>query len=76
MLLDFFILLVALSVLCASELIGYFVFVRKFEPKISLTGRLVLGMAIITMMGGFIGAFSWWFQIPGSFAWEPPPLVD
>jgi hypothetical protein len=73
MLLDFFILIVALSVLGASELIGIFVFVRKFEPQISLTGRLVLGKAILTMMRGFIEAFSWWFQIPGSIAWEPLP---
>jgi hypothetical protein len=73
MLLDFFILIVAFSVIGASELIGNFVFVRKFKPQISLTGRLVLGKAILTMMGGFIEAFSWWFQIPGSFAWEPLP---
>jgi hypothetical protein len=73
MLLDFFILIVALSVLGASELIGNFVFVRKFEPQISLTGRLVLGKAILTMMRGFIEAFSWWFQIPGSIAREPLP---
>ena len=38
---------------------------------LGLAGLLV----ILTTEGGFIGAFSWWFGIPGSFAWQLPGLA-
>lgn len=54
---------------------GYSRWIRPLQPGIPPGGMILLLVANITLFGGFIGAFSWWFGVPGSFAWSLPPLA-
>ena len=71
-------LILALSglVLLACELWGYRRWVQPHAAQINLHGKLMLLLVILTLMGGFIGPFGWWFDVPGSFAWDLPPLAS
>jgi hypothetical protein len=58
------------------EIIGYRRWIKPYAANLSTSGKLMLMLVILTMAGGFIGAFGWWLAIPGSFAWVLPPLAS
>ncbi|MBE7528911.1 MAG: hypothetical protein HND44_20240 [Chloroflexi bacterium] len=33
-------------------------------------------IVILTGVGGFVGAFGWWFDVRASFSWDLPPLAS
>ena len=37
--------------------------------------RSLLVLIILTLIGGFVGSFGWWLDVPASFAWDLPPLA-
>lgn len=76
MVFDILILTFAVLVLLACERLGYQRWVRPHEPGLSWQAKALMGLVILTLAGGFIGAFTWWADVPGSFAWDPPPLAS
>lgn len=76
MLFNLGVLALAMLVLLLCEWLGYRLWIRQYEPAISWQGKGILGLMVLTLAGGFIGAFSWWFSVPDSFAWTPPPLAS
>jgi len=70
-----FIIILALFLLAAIEYAGYYTWIRPIAARLTRAGKLLLMLVILTLAGGFIGAFSWWFNIPGAFGWALPPLA-
>ena len=68
-------LALAMIVLLVCEWLGYRRWIRPHAARLTLQGKLLLLLVILTLAGGFIGPFSWWFSVPDSFAWAPPPLA-
>jgi len=64
----------AMVALLACEWLGFRRWVRPLGERATLEIRLAVFVLVLTLAGGFIGAFSWWFDVPGSFAWDVPPL--
>lgn len=76
MLLNIIFLIGALTLHLFFEVLGYFTFTRRYEPGISMRGRMLMALIVLTLTGGFFGGFIWWFDFPGSFAWDVPPLAS
>jgi hypothetical protein len=72
---DLYILGFFILVLLGIQWGGYYVWIRPHGGAGGVQGTAMLLLIILTMSGGFIGAFSWWMDIPGSFAWDLPPLA-
>lgn len=53
---------------------GYWRWVRP-HTHLSLAGRGLLLLVILTGMGGLIGSPIWWLDVAGSFSWDLPPLA-
>jgi hypothetical protein len=32
-------------------------------------------LVVLTLVGGFVGSFGWWLDVPNSFSWDLPPLA-
>jgi hypothetical protein len=74
-LIDMAFLAVALLVLGACEIVGRRIWLDRLRPPPSRDARWMAMLVILTLAGGFIGSFSWWLGVPGSFAWQLPPLA-
>ena len=72
---DIAVLATAIAVLAMIEWWGIRRWVQPHEP-LSSNARLAMMLVILTMAGGFIGAFSWWADVQGGFAWDVPPLAS
>jgi hypothetical protein len=61
------------------QILGLLLLIATTAAALALTrGRAPLWPALTlaaTMGGGFWGAFAWWPDFPGGFAWDLPPLV-
>lgn len=60
-----------LLLLLGGMAFGYFRWVHPHP-----TGKGLLLLTVLTLMGGFIGALGWWFDDPRSFSWDLPPLAS
>jgi hypothetical protein len=69
-------LALAMLVLLACEWWGYRRWIKPHETAANRQAKAMLMLIILTLAGGFIGPFSWWADIPNSFAWDPPPLAS
>jgi len=49
---------------------------RKYGSPVRGRALFLLGLPALTLLGGFIGGFPWWFDVQGSFAWDTPPLAS
>jgi len=68
--------ILALVILASGVAFGY---QRWLKPRLStldLQGRGLVLLIILTLAGGFIGSFFWWFDLAQSFAWDLPPLAS
>jgi hypothetical protein len=43
--------------------------------QVNRSQRSLLLLIILTLIGGFVGSFGWWLDVPASFAWDLPPLA-
>jgi hypothetical protein len=73
--LDAFILMLVIFVLLGFEWWGYRRWIKPHASHLTLSGKLMLFLIILTMVGGFLGPFVWWINQPGTFAWSLPPLA-
>jgi hypothetical protein len=53
---------------------GYRRWVRPHQ--VNNTQRTLLMLVILTLVGGFVGAWGWWLDVPASFSWDLPPLAS
>lgn len=72
---DVVVLAGAMGVLVLCEWLAYRRWVVPLGDRATLPIRATVFILTLTLAGGFIGAFSWWADIPGSFAWDVPPLA-
>lgn len=56
--------------------LGYWRWVRPYHGQISRHQQSLLLLVILTGVGGFVGAFGWWFDVRASFSWDLPPLAS
>lgn len=68
--------LVALAVLLGAMWSGYRRWVQPRAATLTGSDRGLLLLVIMTLMGGCIGGLVWWFDVPGSFSWDLPPLAS
>lgn len=68
--------IVGLSLLLGGIGLGYWLATRPYRGKLQPAQRGILLLVLLTMMGGFIGAFAWWVDLPSGFAWDLPPLAS
>jgi hypothetical protein len=66
----------AFLILLAIEIYGYRRWIKPYTANLSASGKLMLLLIILTMAGGFLGAFGWWLAFRNSFAWILPPLAS
>src|SRR5688572_9518447 len=64
-----------MGLLAACVLAGDRIWATSQRPKPGADGRLLVGMLVLVLAGGAIGAISWWLDVPGAFAWDLPPLA-
>lgn len=56
--------------------LGYWRWIRPYHGQISRSQQSLLLLVILTFIGGFAGAFGWWFDVTASFSWDLPPLAS
>lgn len=66
----------ALGVLLTAMWAGYRRWVVPRSTALDRQSRGLLLLVILTFMGGVIGGSFWWFDVPGSFSWDLPPLAS
>lgn len=66
----------ALAVLLSAMWAGYRRWVLPRGAALDRQSRGLLLLVIMTLMGGAIGGCFWWFDVPGSFSWDLPPLAS
>ena len=71
-----FVQVVGLGLLLTGIWFGYRQWIRPHNATITLQGRGLLILLIMTLMGGFIGSPFWWMDQPWSFSWDLPPLAS
>ncbi len=71
---DLLLQLLQLSFLLGGIGWGYRHWTRP-HPNLSLAGRGLLLLIILTGMGGLVGSPFWWLDDPRSFSWDLPPLA-
>ena len=64
-----------LSLLILGVGLGYRRWVRPHREQINGSQRILLLLVILTLVGGFVGSFGWWLDVPNSFSWDLPPLA-
>lgn len=67
---------VGLGLLLGGIGFGYWLAIRSYRGRLQPAQRAILLLALLTLLGGFIGAFAWWIDLPSSFAWDLPPLAS
>lgn len=72
---DLFLQILGLAALLAGIYIGYRRWIMPRIEILSMQGRGLLLLLILTMMGGFIGSVGWWVDDPRTFSWDIPPLA-
>lgn len=71
---DILVQLLGLLLLGGGVFLGYR---RWVQPRAdSGAARALLLLLVLTLMGGFIGAFGWWLDDPRAFSWDLPPLAS
>lgn len=68
--------LVGLALLFGGIGVGYWRTTRSYRGRLGLAQRGLVVLVVLTLAGGFIGAFAWWPDWPSSFAWDLPPLAS
>ncbi|MDA0245769.1 MAG: hypothetical protein OT477_20340 [Chloroflexi bacterium] len=71
---DLILQLIGLSLLLGGVSWGYEQWVRP-QTHLSLAGRGLLLLVVLTGMGGLIGSPFWWLDKQQSFSWDLPPLA-
>ena len=71
---DLLLQLLGLGLLLGGVSWGYEHWIRP-HTHLSLAGRGLLLLVILTGMGGLIGSPFWWLDEPRSFSWDLPPLA-
>src|SRR5689334_1293691 len=56
--------------------LGYWVWIRPLEAGLTLQGRGLLFLVLLTLAGGALGAPFWWLDKRQSFSWDLPPLAS
>lgn len=54
---------------------GYQRWLKPYAKELNWSERSLLILVILTFIGGFVGSFGWWWDVPASFAWDLPPLA-
>lgn len=73
---DFFFQLVGLFLLIMALGSGYWLLRRRYPVRLTTAQQGILLLTVLTLAGGFIGAFPWWLDVAYSFAWDLPPLAS
>jgi hypothetical protein len=73
---ELFIQLIGLTLLIVGLGTGYWLAARRYAGKLRFAQKGLLLLVVLTMAGGFIGAFAWWVDAPAGFAWDLPPLAS
>lgn len=55
---------------------GYLRWVRPRATRLNRQAAGLLGLLILTLMGGVIGSTAWWQDDPNSFSWDLPRLAS
>lgn len=55
---------------------GYWRWIRPYRGRITRSQQSLLFLVTLTGVGGFVGAFGWWFDVRASFSWDLPPLAS
>lgn len=53
---------------------GYWRWIRLRE--VSIQGKGMLLLTIVTFVGGLVGSVGWWLDDPRSFSWDLPPVAS
>jgi hypothetical protein len=67
---------VGLFALLGGLYFGYRRWIKPHSAHLDWQGRGLLLLVILTLMGGFLGAPSWWLDDSRSFSWDTPPLAS
>lgn len=71
-----FLQILGLLALIVGVALGYQRWIRPYHGQISRHQQSLLLLIVLTGVGGFVGAFSWWFDARASFSWDLPPLAS
>ncbi|MCP4139714.1 MAG: hypothetical protein GY755_05390 [Chloroflexi bacterium] len=74
--LNFLIQVFGLVLLIAGVYIGYLRWIKPHQDSLSVQGRGLLFLIVLTLMGGFVGSPFWWMDEARSFSWDLPPLAS
>lgn len=55
---------------------GYWLLRRRYPAQLTWPQQGILLLTLLTLGGGFVGAFPWWLDVAASFAWDLPPLAS
>jgi hypothetical protein len=56
--------------------LGYRLATRPYRGQLAPAQKGIILLVLLTLMGGFVGAFAWWIDLPSGFAWDLPPLAS
>jgi hypothetical protein len=68
--------LIGLGILLAGLWWGYRRWLAPHAAHLDTQGRGLVGLLILTFMGGLLGSPFWWLDLPQSFSWDLPPLAS
>ena len=68
--------ILGLLALIVGVALGYRRWIRPYHNQISRSQQSLLLLVTLTCIGGFVGAFAWWFDEAASFSWDLPPLAS
>ncbi|MCL4264356.1 MAG: hypothetical protein KJ069_14125 [Anaerolineae bacterium] len=65
-----------LFALIGGVALAYWRWIRPYHSRITRSQQSLLFLVTLTGVGGFVGAFGWWFDVGASFSWDLPPLAS
>jgi hypothetical protein len=68
-------LVLAVLLVTAGLGLGYRLWIRPW-PGLGLQAQAVLGLILLSLLGGLFGAPAWWVDDEGAFSWDLPPLAS